>query len=150
MAEWLADRADVDLTDLAYTLARRRAHRPVRTAVLAEDRVSLIAGLREIADGEVPFEPAVAQDDRGPVWVFSGQGSQWAGMGAGLLASEPAFAAAIAEIDPLIARESGFSVTDAMTAPDVVTGIDRVQPTVFAVQIALAATCVRVAPNPVP
>lgn len=140
LAEWLADRADVDLTDLAYTLARRRAHRPVRTAVLAEDRVSLIAGLREIADGEVPFEPAVAQDDRGPVWVFSGQGSQWAGMGAGLLASEPAFAAAIAEIDPLIARESGFSVTDAMTAPDVVTGIDRVQPTVFAVQIALAAT----------
>lgn len=140
MADWLADRADVDLTDLAYTLARRRAHRPVRTAVLADDRVSLIAGLREIADGEVPYEPAVAQDDRGPVWVFSGQGSQWAAMGAGLLASEPAFAAAVAEIEPLIAGESGFSVTEAMTGADVVTGIDRVQPTVFAVQIGLAAT----------
>ncbi|NKZ09821.1 type I polyketide synthase [Mycolicibacterium septicum DSM 44393] len=140
LADWLADRADVNLTDLAYTLARRRAHRPVRTAVLADDRGTLISGLREIADGEQPHEPAVGQDDRGPVWVFSGQGSQWAGMGAGLLASEPAFAATVAQIEPLIARESGFSVTEAMSAPDVVSGIDRVQPTVFAIQVALAAS----------
>ncbi len=140
LADWLADRADVDLPDLAYTLARRRAHRPVRSAVLAADRGTLIAGLREIASGEVPYEPAVGQDDRGPVWVFSGQGSQWAGMGAELLASDPAFAATIAEIEPLIARESGFSVTEAMSAADVVAGIDRVQPTVFAVQVALAAS----------
>ncbi|MDH6193819.1 polyketide synthase 5 [Mycobacterium frederiksbergense] len=140
LADWLADRADIDLTDLAYTLARRRAHRPVRTAVLADDRGRLISGLREIAAGEIPYEPAVGQGDRGPVWVFSGQGSQWAGMGATLLASEPAFAAAVAEIEPLIARESGFSVTEAMSAPDVVSGIDRVQPTVFAIQVALGAT----------
>ena len=30
-----------------------------------------------------PYQPAVGQDDRGPVWVFSGQGSQWAGDGRG-------------------------------------------------------------------
>ena len=36
LADWVAARDDdVDLGDLAYTLARRRAHRPVRTAVLA-------------------------------------------------------------------------------------------------------------------
>ncbi|WP_372515539.1 acyltransferase domain-containing protein [Mycobacterium intermedium] len=34
---------------------------------------------------------AVGQDDRGPVWVSSGQGSQWAGIGADLLATEPVF-----------------------------------------------------------
>ncbi|OBK15485.1 sulfolipid-1 biosynthesis phthioceranic/hydroxyphthioceranic acid synthase, partial [Mycobacterium asiaticum] len=39
-----------------------------------------------------------------------------------------------------IAAESGFSVTEAMTAPEKVTGIDRVQPTLFAMQVALAAT----------
>ena len=74
------------------------------------------------------------------MWVFSGQGSQWPRMGAGLLATEPVFAATVAAMEPVIARESGFSVTEAMSAPQTVTGIDRVQPTVFAMQVALAAT----------
>ncbi|KUI29567.1 polyketide synthase [Mycobacterium sp. IS-1742] len=140
LADWVDAQSDGDLRDLAYTLARRRGHRPVRTSVSASTREELIKALREIADGETPYEPAVAKGERGPVWVFSGQGSQWAGMGKGLLATEPVFAAAVAELEPLIARESGFSVTEAMSAPEKVTGIDRVQPTVFAVQVALAAT----------
>ena len=72
--------------------------------------------------------------------MFSGQGSQWAAMGAELLATEPVFAATVAEAEPLIARESGFSVTEAMTAPETVTGIDCVQPILFTIQVALAAT----------
>jgi polyketide synthase 5 len=40
----------------------------------------------------------------------------------------------------LIARESGFSVTTAMSVPQMVTGQDRVQPTLFAMQVALAAS----------
>ena len=96
--------------------------------------------LREVADGDTPYQEVVGKDDRGPVWVFSGQGSQWAEMGADLLANEPAFAATIAELEPLIAQESGFSVTEALTAAEKVTGIDRVQPTLFAMQVALAAT----------
>ncbi len=108
--------------------------------VLAADRDELVTALREVADGDAPYEPAVAMGEHGPVWVFSGQGSQWAAMGAGLLATEPVFAETVAEIEPLIAAESGFSVTEAMSSPEVVTGIDRVQPTVFAVQVALAAT----------
>ena len=95
---------------------------------------------REVADGEFPHSAAVGQDDRGPVWVFSGQGSQWAAMGAELLATEPVFAATVAEAEPLIARESSFSVTEAISAPDTVSGIDRVQPALFVMQIALAAT----------
>src|SRR5262249_45135332 len=74
------------------------------------------------------------------VWIFSGQGSQWASMGTGLLATEPVFAAKVAEIEPLIAAESNFSVTEAMTADETVEGIHRVQPTIFAVQVAMAAT----------
>ena len=145
LADWVQSRDEVDdpeieLTDLAYTLARRRAQRSVRTVVAAADREELLAGLREVAEGDVPFEPAVARGEKGPVWVFSGQGSQWAAMGAGLLASEPVFAETVATIEPLIAGESDFSVTEAMSAPQTVTGIDRVQPTVFAVQVALAAT----------
>ena len=71
--------------------------------------------------------------------MFSGQGSQWAAMGAELLATEPVFAATVAEAEPLIAAEAGFSVTQAMSAPETVTGIDRVQPTLFTMQVALAA-----------
>lgn len=139
LAEWVHNHPEAGVQDLAYTLARRRAHRPVRAAVFAVDRPEFVAALREIADGNAEYGPAAGDDDRGPVWVFSGEGSQWARMGVDLLAAEPAFAATVAEVEPLVARESGFSVTEAMTAPDVVTGADRVLPTLFTVQVALAA-----------
>ena len=140
LADWVQAHEDAALPDLAYTLARRRAHRPVRTAVIAGSKPELTRALREVADGDAAYQAAVGHDDRGPVWVFSGQGSQWAAMGAQLLATEPVFADTVAQVEPLIARESGFSVTEAMTAPEVVTGIDRVQPTLFTMQVALAAT----------
>ena len=141
LADWVeAAGADLNLGDLAFTLARRRGHRPVRNAVIADSRDVLVESLRAVAGGDDPFQAAVGHDDRGPVWVFSGQGSQWATMGAGLLATEPVFAAKIAQLEPLIAAESNFSVTQAMVAPETVTGIDRVQPTIFAMQLAMAAT----------
>lgn len=140
LGDWVANRDELALADLAYTLARRRGHRTVRTAVLADNAHGLLDGLRGIAEGDTQFPAAVGHDDRGPVWVFSGQGSQWAAMGVGLLKTEPVFAAAIAEIDPLIKAESGFSITEAMTAATTVVGIEKVQPVIFAMQIALAAT----------
>ncbi|MGO9151586.1 sulfolipid-1 biosynthesis phthioceranic/hydroxyphthioceranic acid synthase [Mycobacterium sp.] len=141
IADWVDARAsDLVASDLAYTLTRRRGHRPVRTAVIAGSAEGLADSLREVANGEFPYPAAVGQDDRGPVWVFSGQGSQWAAMGADLLATEPVFAATVAEAEPLIAAESGFSVTEVISAPDTVTGIDRVQPALFTMQVALAAT----------
>ncbi len=141
MADWIeAHESDLTASDLAYTLTRRRGHRPVRTAAIAGSVGELTDSLREIADGEFPYPAAVGQDDRGPVWVFSGQGSQWAAMGAELLATEPVFAATVAEAEPLIAKESGFSVTEAISAPETVTGIDRIQPALFTMQVALAAT----------
>jgi polyketide synthase 5 len=139
LADWVQAHDDIALPDLAYTLARRRAHRPVRTAVIASSRPELTEALREVAGGDTPYQAAAGRDDRGPVWVFSGQGSQWAAMGAQLLATEPVFAATVAQAEPLIARECGFSVTDAMAAPQIVTGIDRIQPTLFTMQVALAA-----------
>ncbi|MGZ4533389.1 MAG: acyltransferase domain-containing protein, partial [Mycobacteriaceae bacterium] len=139
LADWVQDHADVALPDLAYTLARRRGHRPVRTAVVASSQQQLTHALRAVANGDAPYQAAVGHDDRGPVWVFSGQGSQWAAMGVDILAAEPVFAATVAQIEPLIARESGFSVTEAMSAPQTVAGQDRLQPTLFAMQVALAA-----------
>lgn len=140
LAGWVHERAhSLVPSDLAYTLARRRTHRSVRAAVIAGGTGELIAGLRAVAAGDAAHRCAVGRDDRGPVWVFSGAGSQWAGMGADLLSNEPVFAATVATLEPLIAAESGFSVTGAMTAPEPVAGIERVQPTLFAMQVALAA-----------
>ncbi len=75
LAGWVEDHAD-ELTpqDLAYTLARRRAHRSVRTAVMAASLADLARELRAVGESETPYPPAVGQDDRGPVWVFSGPG----------------------------------------------------------------------------
>ncbi|WP_304441405.1 sulfolipid-1 biosynthesis phthioceranic/hydroxyphthioceranic acid synthase [Mycobacterium sp. 852014-52450_SCH5900713] len=141
LADWVDKHApELAASDVAYTLARRRAHRTVRTAVIAGTLGELTEGLRGVAAGEFPYQPAVGQDDRGPVWLFSGQGSQWASMGAELLATEPVFAATVATVEPLIARESGFSVTQAISVPATVTGIDRIQPALFTMQVALAAT----------
>lgn len=140
LADWVGAHDDLALPDLAYTLTRRRVHRPVRTAVIAGNRPELAEALREVADGDTPYPAAVGQDDRGPVWVFSGQGSQWAAMGADLLATEPVFAATVAQAEPVIAHESGFSVTEAISAPQIVTGQGRIQPTLFTMQVALAAT----------
>ncbi|MDT5355813.1 MAG: polyketide synthase 5, partial [Mycobacterium sp.] len=94
LADWVdAHAPDLAASDLAYTLDRRRAHRPVRTAVIAGSLEELTEGLGKFAESDFPCQSTVGQDDRGPVWLFSGQGSQWAAMGAELLATEPVFAA---------------------------------------------------------
>nr|WP_308124212.1 sulfolipid-1 biosynthesis phthioceranic/hydroxyphthioceranic acid synthase [Mycolicibacterium xanthum] len=139
LTEWLEHQENpVSLNDLGYTLARRRGHRTVRTGVVANGLKELCAGLQDIATGDTPYPAKVGRDDRGPVWIFSGQGSQWPQMGAELLATEPVFAATVDHLEPLIRQESGFSVIEAMSAPDTVTGIEKIQPTLFAMQVALA------------
>ncbi|ATL87454.1 type I polyketide synthase [Streptomyces malaysiensis] len=145
MADWLeGDGADTPLRDIAHTLALRRGAGRGRLGVTTASRAELIGALRAFAAGRA--HPAVvtgavgAAVSRRPIWVFSGQGSQWPGMGRRLLETEPAFAEALAEADALIAAESGFSVLDIVRSGAPVTGCDRVQPVLFALQTALAAT----------
>ena len=64
----------------------------------------------------------------GTVFVYSGQGSQWAGMGRQLLADEPAFAAAVDELEPLFVEHMGFSLRQVLAEGQRVAGDARVQP----------------------
>ena len=75
----------------------------------------------------------------GGVWLFPGQGSQWAGMGQQLLLDEPVFAAAVDQVDEVLTEESGFSARAVLSSGASERAIDRVQPLLFAVQIALVA-----------
>ncbi|MET8027611.1 type I polyketide synthase [Streptomyces avermitilis] len=145
LADWLeGDGASVPLGDVAHTLALRRPAGRGRLGVVASSRAHLVRALRSFTAGQagpgVVSGAVAAGVCRRPVWVFSGQGSQWPGMGRSFLAQEPAFAAALSEIEPLIAAEAGFSVLDIVREGRAVNGCGRVQPVLFAVQVALAAT----------
>jgi len=78
--------------------------------------------------------------DRRTVFVFGGQGSQWAGMGAALLRDFPAFRTALAECDAAIRAELGCSVIELLTQSDteLPDRVEVVQPALWAVQVALA------------
>jgi acyl transferase domain-containing protein/thioesterase domain-containing protein len=139
LATWLWHHGP-DLAGVEWTLSRRLSGRH-RAAVAARDLDELVEGLRALSLGEespstVSGSPRA--DGHGPVFVFSGHGSQWAGMGRRLMADEPVFAAAIRRLDPVIRRESGFSLReDLLLGIDAVT-MDHVQPLVFGIQVALA------------
>ncbi|MCY0941367.1 type I polyketide synthase [Streptomyces antarcticus] len=143
LADWLAGAGrDTPLDSLGHTLALRRSHLEHRAAVVAHDREDLVAKLRIIAEGEQSREAvtgsAPADPGKGLVWVFSGHGSQWIGMGRELLYTEPVFAEAIDELEPVFLEEIGFSPRQVLTDGDFET-VDRVQTMIFAVQIGLAA-----------
>ena len=101
-----------------------------------------MAGLQALAAGHTA--PGVVDAHQGPhgsgtVFVYSGQGSQWAGMGRRLLADEPAFAAAVAELEPVFVDQVGFSLRQVLDSGEQVVGIDRIQPVLVGMQLALTA-----------
>ena len=99
-----------------------------------------MAGLRAVAAGQPAggvVGPHEGPCEPGTVFVYSGQGSQWAGMGRQLLADEPAFAAAVADLEPDFLEQTGFSLQSVLAGGQLVTGIDRIQPVLVGLQLAL-------------
>ena len=75
------------------------------------------------------------------VFVFTGQGAQWWGMGRQLLQREPIFRQTIEKIDSLFQKISGWSILEEMTRPEEESRINQTaiaQPAIFALQVALA------------
>ena len=143
LAEWLAGPgAAVPLADVAHTVNHHRARHSWFGAVVARDHTAAVAGLRALATG-TPAPGVVgateATHGTGTVFVYSGQGAQWAGMGRRLLADEPAFAAAIAELEPEFVAQTGFSLHQTLAEGRAVVGIDNIQPVLVAIQLALTA-----------
>ncbi len=143
LADWMdSDGADAPLADVAHTVNHHRGRYRSFATVSARDRAQAVAGLRALAAGEPAtgvVEPSEKPHGSGTVFLYSGQGSQWAGMGRQLLAEEPAFAAAVAELEPDFVAQVGFSLRDVLLAGEPVVGIERIQPVLVGMQLALTA-----------
>nr|WP_226857330.1 SDR family NAD(P)-dependent oxidoreductase [Acidithiobacillus concretivorus] len=77
----------------------------------------------------------------GPVFVYSGNGSQWAGMGQALL-QDPVFASAIAEVDCHFAPLAGYTLHDELAGclgDDRYIATEQAQPALFALQVGITA-----------
>ncbi|WP_432590049.1 type I polyketide synthase [Streptomyces sp. HD1123-B1] len=159
----LAERvsADVELTadEVGWSLISTRSAFDHRAVVIGENREELMAGLDALAAGAahpgvVDAHSATAaqgvegfgggggDNGAGPVLVFPGQGSQWVGMGAGLLETSPVFAARITECEQALAPYVDWSLTDTLrggidTAD--LSRVDIIQPILWAVMTSLAA-----------
>jgi acyl transferase domain-containing protein/thioesterase domain-containing protein len=136
LAAWLRTAA-AHPADVARTLAGRAGRGGVRAAVVARDRDELADGLDALAQGLPHGRVVTGERDLvgpGPVWVFSGYGSQWAGMGRRLLAEEPAFAAAVEKLD----AECGLSLYDRLVSGSDLDRLEVAQPVLFGLQVALA------------
>ncbi|KOG21157.1 acyltransferase domain-containing protein, partial [Streptomyces viridochromogenes] len=100
LASYLHEHPDTSLTDIAHALATTRSHLPQRAVILATDHTHAITTLTALAQGEHTPDAITAQAapvTGRQVWVFPGQGAQWAGMGADLLDTSPAFAQKMTE-----------------------------------------------------
>lgn len=141
LADWIdtPGRAPA-LRDIGRTLGMHRTPLPYRLVVLARDRAELTAGLRAHADGDAGSRLLTGQvrAEADAVWVFSGFGSQWAGMGRELLEQEPAFAETVEALETVLEREGGFSLRACLSAGDF-GDVARSQPVVYALQVGLAA-----------
>ncbi|MGQ0838303.1 type I polyketide synthase [Actinokineospora sp.] len=140
--DFVADHPDTDLGDLCRTVSTGRSHFSLRVAGIARDHAELTAFLdRQLAaleDGKIG-----AGESRKIAFLFTGQGSQYAGMGVSLYRDHPVFAARLDECDRLFAPLLGCSVRDLVlgTALDGKEKIDQTrytQAALFALEYALA------------
>jgi 6-methylsalicylic acid synthase len=126
---------------VGHTLAHRRAMLSARASVVAAGPAELAERLADLGAGQTV--PGVGQGtvpaDGGAdaVWVFSGHGSQWAGMGRELLATEPALDATLDELEDAFRTGLGFSPRQALFDDDF-EAVDRAQAMIFAMQVGLA------------
>lgn len=143
LADWMTGPgAQVPLADIAHTLNHHRTHQPTFATVCAAGRDDALVGLRALAAGQSAtgvVGPHQGVCGPGTVFVYSGQGSQWPGMGRQLLADEPSFAAAVAELDGEFIEQLGFSLFEVLANGEPLVGSVRVQSVLFGLQMALTA-----------
>ncbi|MGV7443808.1 MULTISPECIES: type I polyketide synthase [Mycobacterium] len=143
LADWMeGPGAEVPLADVAHTVNHHRSRQAKFGTVVARDRTQAVAGLRALAAGQHAIGvvgPQEGSPGPGIVFVYSGRGWQWPGMGRQLLAEEPAFAEAIADLEPVFVEQAGFSLHDVLADGKELVGIEQIQLGLIGTQLALTA-----------
>ena len=149
LADHLAAHPDGNLADTAWTLARGRKAFVQRTHVVATSTNDAVSKLRDIAAAAMCR--TCTTPSPGMVFLFPGQGSQYAGMGRELHATEPVFRAALDEVAGALRDELGFDLRDRMFAADAeaLKATELTQPATFALEYALARLWMSLGVEPV-
>ncbi|WP_329619726.1 thioester reductase domain-containing protein [Streptomyces sp. NBC_01255] len=158
LAEHLAERPELTDQDVAFSLATTRAALPERASIVGADREARLARLTALAEGEPAAGLVTGSAGRSgkTVFLFPGQGSQWAGMAVDLMDTSPEFAARIDACAEALAEFTDWSLQDVLrgtdgrgadgsgtdgSGADGTPGLERVdvvQPVLWAVMVSLA------------
>ncbi|MFD7256842.1 type I polyketide synthase [Streptomyces sp. NPDC059874] len=138
-------RPELGVASVGRSLAVTRTTFGHRAVVVADDRDAFLAELEGRSAGW-PSAAVVEGRHEGPpvrpVFVFPGQGSQWAGMAAELIETSPVFADRIGACSDALRPYMDWSLTDVLRgvpgAPPL-EGDEVIQPALWAVMVSLAA-----------
>jgi acyl transferase domain-containing protein len=148
LADALVARTDGTLGDVAYTLHVGRRRFPFRLSVVAGSMAEAATTLKDRAGKPVVGDSD--QDHAEVAFLFSGQGTQYEGMAAGLLDREPDFAEPFEECRAILLRVLGQDIRTLIgsertdnRADSPLTQTALAQPVLFAIEYALARMWMR-------
>ena len=132
--------AETMLADMVWTAGVGRSHFDYRAGVVFGDVASLRDGLKTLAEADERPQPVAATK---VAFAYTGEGSQWVGMGQALYECEPVVRAVLDRCDAILREERGASLLDAMFGrADSAGALDDpawTQPAMYALECALTA-----------
>ncbi|MFD5317157.1 type I polyketide synthase [Streptomyces sp. NPDC127098] len=144
MLDRLAGETGTDPAAIGRALAQTRTAHEHRAVVLGGELGEFRAGLAALAAGKEADNLVTGTSGGQPggtVFVFPGQGAQWARMGVELSATSTVFAEHLAACADALRPYTGWELLDVLTEADGAPPLDRVdvvQPALFAVMVSLA------------
>ncbi|MES2948752.1 MAG: type I polyketide synthase [Pseudomonadota bacterium] len=151
-ADFLAADGIPSFANICHTAAAHRAHYGHRLALAAQSKQAAAALLLRYAKGEEVHGISSAHSSHAPAgalaFLFTGQGSQYAGMGYSLYQNHAGFRATLQQCDAILQPLLGLSLLSILYASELKstdTPVDLTQtlyaqPALFAVEYALAKT----------
>ena len=141
---------DREVRRIVAATDHRRERMPERLVLPMDQTSGLGQALEKFAQSGEP-DPTLARGSRiecdGSIaFVFSGNGSQWSGMGRAAYGASPTFRHALEEIDSIFAPLSGWSLIEELRSQNLASDLTRThvaQPMIFAIQAASVRACQR-------